>query len=163
MYTSSVTAGVNFSEDWYDTFVHVYCANTCDALAFVQGSFRVRRYSETEHLLFLEDKTSDLAMTPAQLVYNGDSSLYVAERSQQLLLWVRARKQALQQYRTEVVLHSYGELGFTMRYEDPRHQGKVTKRDHQYLTVDVTQDDVKAYDVLREDYRAIEQTPLTSE
>ena len=35
IYTSTITAGVNFSESHFDSFIHVYVANTCDALSFV--------------------------------------------------------------------------------------------------------------------------------
>ena len=43
MYTSTVTAGVNFSRCHFNSFIHCYVANTCDPLAFVQGCFRVRQ------------------------------------------------------------------------------------------------------------------------
>jgi hypothetical protein len=35
LYTSTVTAGVNFAKSHFDSFVHCFVANTCDALAFV--------------------------------------------------------------------------------------------------------------------------------
>ena len=55
IYTSTITAGVNFSETHFDTFVHVYVANTCDALSFVQGCFRVRQLAIQNHELWFEE------------------------------------------------------------------------------------------------------------
>jgi hypothetical protein len=31
IYTSTITAGVDFNQEWFDTFIHIYSANTCDA------------------------------------------------------------------------------------------------------------------------------------
>ena len=45
VYTSTITAGVNFDEEHFNSFIHVYVKGTVDAIGFVQGCFRVRKFT----------------------------------------------------------------------------------------------------------------------
>lgn len=54
IYTSTLTAGVDFNLDCFDTFVHIYRKNTCTVNQFVQGMFRVRKYIDKKHTIYFE-------------------------------------------------------------------------------------------------------------
>jgi hypothetical protein len=72
IFTSSITAGVNYSEKHFHRFIHCFVMNTCDAPAFVQGTGRVRHFSEKEHTIYYQEYVTDPPRSPYDIVYSND-------------------------------------------------------------------------------------------
>jgi len=79
IYSATITAGVNFDINWFDSFIHVFAAETCDALSFIQGCFRVRQFADKHHTIWLQHQnTVYQPCSPHDLMIDGDDAIYNA-------------------------------------------------------------------------------------
>ena len=101
-------------------------------------------------------------MSPSALLYHNDDDLFAASKADQLLLWARARKTALESYRSSIVLRSIGELGFQLQYQDEARVGSCMESNtSEFLTVAVTEVDVEQYELIRNNQSLIPASQLT--
>lgn len=63
IYTGTLTAGISFELERFDTFIGIFARNTSTALAFTQGLHRVRNFADKVGHLYLEKEGSYLPET----------------------------------------------------------------------------------------------------
>jgi len=63
IYTGTLTAGISFELDRFDTFIGIYSRNTSSPLGFTQGLHRVRNFADKLGHIFLENEGSYLPET----------------------------------------------------------------------------------------------------
>ena len=54
IYTGTLTAGISFELEQFDTFIGLHCKKTTSALAFTQGLHRVRNFADKVGHIYLE-------------------------------------------------------------------------------------------------------------
>ena len=98
------------------------------------------------------------------MVYGNDHSIYSGSPAEQLLLWTRARKDAIAHNRSRIVLASLRELGFELEYtrglagNSSPHKAAVPE----YLLCETTTADVEAFTAIRQNRTAILGSTLTT-
>ena len=70
IYTGTLTAGISFELQRFDTFIGLYSRNTCTALGFTQGLHRVRNFADKVGHIYLEREGSYLPETAYQITEN---------------------------------------------------------------------------------------------
>lgn len=65
LFTSCVSAGVDYSLEHYDSLIGVYSQHTCDAMSFIQGLHRVRKIKGKEMLIYIQQQSSQFAGSPS--------------------------------------------------------------------------------------------------
>lgn len=116
---SAMGAGVDFSEEHFDTGIHAFFPNTSSPMLFVQAIFRARHFREKEHHIFLEvaerKPINSTAERYAKFKKQNDvlqnQSLKITEKAFNLTIDLEAYCDAMACNRANIIISGLKQLG----------------------------------------------------
>lgn len=124
IYTSTLSAGVDFNLKHFDKLYGIYSQQTSQANYFVQSLLRVRQFNLNTHEIYLLNHEENLNKPlKNQTIFNDltclDSSAYkLFDLNLNLKSYLLSKKRFLQMFSTAYVIDCLRILGFELTYKD---------------------------------------------